>query len=148
MQELKLDDLIKVGYVAYHIAGGKIDDWMKIERAHGTVADIIDEGWSFISRTKKYKKGQKALIPISQQVQMRLPANEPPPLRPVIPIGVCLVNKNPKANTITCNSLKTAYEKLLSIMNKQDECNFIKGDLCVIVQIMKTPEQFKKSGVI
>jgi hypothetical protein len=150
MNELKLTDPIKVGYIAYHIGlGGKIDDLMKIKRVYDsdTVERAIKEGWSFISQIKKYKKGQKASIPKSQILHIKYtnPPSSPPPLPPSEPVkltGICLVNKSSTC-AITCISLKNAYEKLFGGMTDQDKKDLINGKLCVMVKIMRTPDQFK-----
>lgn len=57
-------DIIKPHYVAYHVGiNGKIDDMMTNLRGAytgKTIQAIINDGWSFVIRSKKYKKGQKA----------------------------------------------------------------------------------------
>lgn len=146
MQELKLTDPIKVGYYAYHIAGEKIDDYMKILRhaEKDTVETIIKEGWSFISRTKKYKKGQKASIPKCQSWKL-LNAKE---ISPPKITGIIIRNADPKGSGISCLTLRNAFDKLRCAMTVQDERDFRDGKLCVSIQIMKTPDQFKPTETI
>ena len=144
MQELKLTDPIKVGYYAYHISGKRIDDWMKILRhaKTDTVETIIKEGWSFISRTQKYiRRGQKASIPKSQII---VPKEFIPPKI----TGIIIRNADPKGIGISCLTLRSAFDKLRNAMTVQDERDFQDGKLCVTLQIIKTPDQFKPTETI
>jgi len=59
----KPNDFIKKGFVAYHISGGKIDDKMVLRTLNGyegkRCQELVDDGWSFVCDTAKYKMGQK-----------------------------------------------------------------------------------------
>ncbi|MBF0554496.1 MAG: hypothetical protein HQK96_08090 [Nitrospirae bacterium] len=54
-------DEIKVGFVSYHVKDGKIDDLMILDTLGGyegeTVQKLIDDGWSFVSATRKFELG-------------------------------------------------------------------------------------------
>jgi len=145
MRELKLSDPIKSGYYAYHVTAGKIDDEMRLGGGYlaNDVNRVITDGWSFVARTKKYKKGQKASIPKCQILPKKAapPKYVPPPKL----TGVVLINSTSEKNGISCMSMRGAYDKLLNAMTKQDQQDFLNGKLCLIMQIIQTPEQFKPS---
>lgn len=144
MQELKLSDPLKSSYYAYHITGGIVDDFMKVgggylkPKVH-TVENLIWDGWSFVCRTKKYKKGQKASIPVSQVMLPNAPHQKNAPKKMT---GVMMRNNSPEKNGITCMSLKWAYDKLLNAMTEEDHHDFLTGKLCLSMQIKETPKDF------
>jgi hypothetical protein len=108
------------------------------------VKTIISDGWSFVSRTKKYKKGQKVSIPKSQIIVPKEKEFVPPPKI----TGVIIQNADPKGCGISCLTLRNAYDTLRNAMTVQDERDFQDGKLCVSMQIIKTPEQFKPVGTM
>ena len=64
---IKPTDIIQKGWVAYHMLGNKIDDLMVMNGDLGGYANtpaqqLVDDGWSFVCRTKRYKKGQKVNV--------------------------------------------------------------------------------------
>jgi hypothetical protein len=149
MKELKLTDPLKAGYYAYHVSGGKINDFMKIGGGYlkpvaNDVKTIISDGWSFVSRTKKYKKGQKVSIPKSQIIVPKEKEFVPPPKI----IGAIIKNGDSKNISISCLTLRNAWDTLLNAMTVQDERDFLNGTLCVSLQIIKTPEQFISVGTM
>ena len=81
MEPLKSTDIIKPTYYAYHIGpGNKIDDVMTRIGGGYTgkpVQQLIDDGWSFVCRSKKYKKGQTVDVkPMSKTERPPVPATQ------------------------------------------------------------------------
>jgi len=61
---MKATVIIKPGFVAYHLSNGKIDKLMVLAKDCGGYKDqpcqmLVDDGWSFVCRTKKFNIGDK-----------------------------------------------------------------------------------------
>lgn len=55
---------IRAGHVAYHLAGDKIDDSMRMVKDCGgykgkRVYELMRDGWTFVCSNNQFKKGQK-----------------------------------------------------------------------------------------